>query len=107
MAADDLISQIVRQWAKEASGTRMIAVSVTALSKDLVDQVVSVVKSEVRGVGDVFLREYAQFTARLDVDYKGDAQTLSHSLQGLVVPGGTLRVTTYSANKIDVKFVPD
>jgi len=107
MAADDLVSQIVTQWAKEASGTRMLAVSVTALSKDLVDKVVGSIRTDVRGVAEVYLREYAQFTARLDVDFKGDGQTLSQSLQGLAVAGGTLRVTTYSANKIDVKYIPD
>jgi hypothetical protein len=106
MIADDLIRQITAQWAKEASGTRMLALSVSGMDKDLVDDLASALKSSVRGVAEVFLREYASGVARLDVDFKGDAETLSKELRGLAVAGGRLEVTATTPNKLDVRFVP-
>jgi len=106
MLVGDLISQITTQWAKEASGTRMVALSVSGVSKDLVDDLVAEMKASVRGVADVFEREYAQGVARLDVDFKGDAETLSKSLRSLAVGGGRLEVTAVTPNKVDARFVP-
>ena len=104
--AGDLISQISAQWAKETSGTRMVALSVTGISKDLVDAMTAELKSNVRGVAELFVREYAEGVARLDVDYKGDAETLSQALAGLAIGGGRLEVTAVTPNKVNARFVP-
>jgi len=105
MVADDLISQIVQQWAKEASGTRMIALSVTGLTKELVDDLIAAMKQDIRGVAEVWEREYASGVARLDVDFKGDGEALSRALSGLAVGGGKLQLTAATANKVDLRFV--
>jgi len=104
MVADDLISQIVTQWAREASGTRMIALSVTGLSKAALDDLVAAMKGTLRGVTEVFQREYSSGTARLDVDYQGDGEALSRALSGFSAGGGKLEVTSATANKVEVRI---
>jgi len=106
MLSGDLIRQITTQWAKEASGTRILALSVSGISKDLVDDLAVEMKATVRGVTEVFQREYADGVARLDVDFKGDAELLSKSLRGFAVGGGKLEISATTANKIDARFVP-
>jgi flagellar assembly FlgT-like protein len=106
MVAGDLIGQISAQWAKEASGTRMVALSVTGISKSEADNLIGELKSGARGVAEAFLREYAEGVARLDVDFKGDAETLSRELAGLALAGGRLEVTATTPNKVNVRFVP-
>ncbi len=106
MMADDLISQITAQWAGEASGARMVGLSVSGVTRRTLDELVARMKGDVRGVVDVFQREYAGSVARLDVDYEGGAETLARSLEGLVLEGGTLTVTGTTPNKVDARILP-
>jgi hypothetical protein len=103
--ANDIISQIASQWAKEVSGSRMIALSVAGMSKEMFDDLVSLLKSHVRGVVDVYRRDFIGETARLDVRFLGDAEGLSRSLMGFQPQGGRTYVTAATANKLDIRFV--
>lgn len=103
--ATDLISQIAAQWAKETSGTRALAFSVSGVSKDLLDNLMSELKASVRGVVDVFLREFSGSVGRFDIEFKGDAELLSQSLQAISIAGGRLEVTATTPNKVDARFV--
>lgn len=105
MAASELISGIGKQWAKEASGSRMIAVSVAGVPADLADDVADAIRGGVRGIVQVIQREIAGGAARYDVDFKGNGETLSRALGGLELEGGRLEVTAATANKVDLRYV--
>ncbi len=103
-AANDILSQITEKWAKEVSGSRMIALSVAGVSKEVLDDLVALMRSQVRGVVDVYQRDYIGETARLDVRYLGDANTLSQALLAFQPGGGRAYVVAMTPNKLDIRF---
>ncbi|HXI04272.1 MAG TPA: flagellar assembly protein T N-terminal domain-containing protein [Candidatus Saccharimonadales bacterium] len=104
--ANDLLTQIAAQWAKEVSGSRMIALSISGMTKQMFDDLVALMKTRVRGVVDVYLRDFAGETGRLDVKFLGDAEQLSHALLGFQPEGGRTMVTAVTPNKLDIRYVP-
>ncbi len=103
-AAGDLLSQITERWAKEVSGSRMIALSVSGVRKEVFDDLVNLLRSRVRGVVDVYVRDFIGELGRVDVKYLGDAEALAQALMTFQPEGGQARVTAMTPNKLDVTF---
>jgi len=103
--AGDLIAQIASTWAKEVSGSRLIALSIVGISRDMSLDLADVLKRLGRGVIDVYTRDYIGDTARYDVRFLGDGDKLSQVLQEFQPEDGRLEVTAATPNKIDMRFV--
>ncbi len=103
-AANDILGQITEKWAKEVSGSRMIALSVAGVTKEVHDDLVALLRSQVRGVVDVYTRDFIGDTGRLDVRYLGDANSLSQALLAFQPGGGRAYVVAVTPNKLDIRF---
>lgn len=105
--AGDLIAQIASNWAREVSGSRLIALSIVGLSREMFDDLVDVLRRQGRGIVDVYTRDFIGDTGRLDVRFLGDADRLSHILQEFQPQDGRFEVTAVTPNKLDIRFVEE
>jgi len=105
-AADELIGKILALYAKETGGTRPVNITITGLNKTQFVKFKDVLRNQVRGITDLHERSFNGTTARISVDSKLSAQTLSDDL--LLRDFGTFAVEVVgsTANSLELKVTP-
>jgi len=105
-AADQMVEKILAVYSKEAGGTKSVNITVTGLTKTQFVKFKDVLRNQVRGIKDLHERSFAGNTAKMSVDAKGSAQSISDEL--LLKDFGTfmVEVTGSTANSLELKVTP-
>lgn len=106
-AANDLITQIAAKWRQEVSQSTIVKITVEGI-KAYSDFVAfrKVLSNRIRGVNNVYLRGIDAGEARMDVDIKGNAQTLADELMLKSFDNFAINIFNVSQNTIKLRMVP-
>lgn len=104
--ADSLKSQIIAKWQSEVSSTALVSLTVRGL-KSYSDFILlkDALKTEARGVHDVFLRKMESGTAKMDLQIEGSALSLADELATAKFQGFSLEITNVSQNSLEANMV--
>jgi hypothetical protein len=105
-AADQMMQKILAVYSKEAGGTRSVNITINGLNKTQFAQFKDVLKNQMRGIKDLHERSFTGTTAKISVDSKVSAQTLSDDL--VLKDFGTFAVEVVgsTANSLELKVTP-
>lgn len=110
-AASDLVKDVSRQvaanWAQEASQAVVVELVIEGI-KAYTDFVRfrGVLKNEIRGVNNVYLRAIKDGEARMDVDVKGSARKLADELMLKGFEGFGVNILEVGQNRIKLELIP-
>ncbi len=105
-AADELINKILALYSKESGGTRPVNITITGLNKTQFVKFKDVLRNQVRGIKDLHERGFEGTTARISVDSKVSAQTLSDDLVLRDFGTYAVEVVGSTANSLELKVAP-
>jgi hypothetical protein len=106
-AADQLMGKILAQYSRETGGTRTVNITITGLtSKAQFVKFKDVLRSQMRGIKDLHERSFANGVAKISVDSKTSAQSLSDELSLKDFGTFTVDVTGSTANSLELRVVP-
>ncbi len=105
-AADELINKILVLYSKESGGTRPVNITITGLNKTQFVKFKDVLRNQVRGIKDLHERGFEGTTARISVDSKVSAQTLSDDLVLRDFGTYAVEVVGSTANSLELKVTP-
>lgn len=102
-AADQMMEKILAVYSKEAGGTRSVNITISGLNKTQFVKFKDVLRNQVRGIKDLHERSFNGTQARISVDSKNSAQTLSDEL--ILKDFGTFAVEVVgsTANSLELK----
>jgi len=109
-AASDLISQLMEQivsaWGKEVGGTTLVRMTINGISgyHDFL-KLKNVLKKEVRGVKGIHQRSMTAGVAKLDVEVKGDGQSLADGLAVKDFENFSINITDVSQNYVELTII--
>jgi hypothetical protein len=105
-ASEQMIEKILAVYSKEAGGTKSVNITISGLNKTQFVKFKDVLKNQVRVIKDVHERSFTNNTAKISVDAKGSAQTISDEL--LLKDFGTFAVEIVgsTANSLELKVTP-
>lgn len=101
--AGKMIDQITAKWSGEVQGGGLIQITVQGVAdySDLT-KIKDGIKAQIRGVNAVYQRSVEGGVAVLEVDYKGNAQSLADQLPKKNFGGVTVKVTGATAHTIEI-----
>jgi len=104
--AESLKAQIIDKWQAETSSTSLIALTVRQI-KSYSDfmRLKDVLKNEVRGVKNVYVRKMESGVARMDVEVEGSAMSLADKLAVKKFKGFSLDITSAGQNSLEMNIV--
>jgi hypothetical protein len=106
-AADQLMGKILAQYSRETGGTRTVNITITGLaSKTQFVKFKDVLRNQMRGIKDLHERSFANNVAKISVDSKTSAQSLSDELSLKDFGTFTVDVTGSTANSLELRVVP-
>jgi hypothetical protein len=102
-AADQMAEKILAVYSKEAGGTRSVNLTVTGLNKTQFVKFKDVLRNQVRSIKDLHERSFSGNTAKMSVDCKGSAQSLSDELLLRDFGAFAVEVVGSTANSLELK----
>jgi len=104
---EDLSRQIAASWGRETRQTVLVELDVKGI-REYVDFVKfrRVLKNEIRGIKNVYLRGIKAGEAKMDVDLQGDTRTLADELMLKSFQGFGVNIFEVSRNGIKLEFIP-
>ncbi len=105
-AADEMIEKILAVYAKETGGTRSVNITITGLNKTQFAKFKDVLLNQVRGIKDLHERSFSGTTAKISVDSKNSAQTLSDEILLRDFGAFSVEVVGSTANALELKVTP-
>jgi hypothetical protein len=105
-AADEMIEKILAVYAKETGGTRSVNITITGLNKTQFAKFKDVLMNQVRGIKDLHERSFSSTTAKISVDSKNSAQTLSDEILLRNFGAFSVDVVGSTANSLELKVTP-
>ncbi|RJP57054.1 MAG: hypothetical protein C4549_05690, partial [Deltaproteobacteria bacterium] len=104
--ASKLMDQIINTWGKEVGGTTMVQMTINGISsyQDFV-KFKNVLQEQVRGVKGVYQRSINAGVAKIDIDIKGDAQSLSDELTTKNFQGFSININSFTQNSIELTIL--
>jgi hypothetical protein len=105
-AAEDMMGQILAVYAKETGGTRSVNITVNGLNKTQFAKFKNVLLNQVRGIKDLHERSFNGTTAKISVDSKNSAQTLSDEILLRDFGAFLVEVTGSTANSLELQVSP-
>ncbi len=105
-AAEQMADKILAVYSREAGGTKPVNITVTGLNKTQFVKFKDVLKNRVRGIQDLHERSFSGNTARISVDCKGSAQSLSGELALKDFGAFAVEVVGSTANSLELKVTP-
>jgi len=105
-AAEEMLGKILAVYSKETGGTRSVNITITGLNKNQFAKFKDVLLNQVRGIKDLHERNFSGTTAKISVDSKNSAQSISDEI--LLKNFGTFAVEVVSstANSLELKVSP-
>jgi len=105
-AADDMIMKILAVYTKETGGLRSVNITITGLNKIQFVKFKDVLRNQVRGIRDVHERSFTGTTAKISVDSKNGAQSLSDELVLKNFGTFSVEVVSSTANSLELRVTP-
>lgn len=105
-AAEEILGNILMVYAKETSGTRSVNITIIGLNKTQFAKFKDVLLNQVRGIKDLHERSFNGTTAKISVDSKNNAQTLSDEILLKDFGAFSLEVVSSTANSLELKVTP-
>jgi hypothetical protein len=105
-AAEQLMTKILASYSKEVGGTKSVNITVNGLNKTQFVQFKDTFRSKVRGIKDIHERSFSNGVAKVSVDLKGTAQTLSDEIALKDFGSFTVEVTASTANSLELRVAP-
>ena len=105
-AADEMIEKILAVYAKETGGTRSVNITINGLNKTQFAKFKDVLQNQVRGIKDLHERSFSGTTAKISVDSKNSAQTLSDEILLRNFGAFSVEVIGSTANSLELKVTP-
>ncbi|HPX12375.1 MAG TPA: hypothetical protein PKW20_08830, partial [Syntrophales bacterium] len=104
--ADSLKSQIIAKWQSEVGSTTLVSLTVRGLKSysDFI-RLKDALKTEARGVQEIFLRKMEGGTAKMDLQIEGSALSLADELAMAKFQGFSLDITNVSQNSLEANMV--
>lgn len=104
--AANLKSQIIAKWQSEVASVTMVSMTVRGINT-YPDFVLfkSVLKSEVRGVREIYQRSMKTGEAKIDVEVQGNAQLLADTLAARRFDGFSVDITNVTENHIELNLI--
>jgi len=102
-AADEMIEKILAVYSKEAGGTRSVHITITGLNKNQFAQFKDALMNQVRGIKELHERSFNGTTAKISVDSKNSAQTLSDEILLRNFGAFSVEVMSSTANSLELK----
>lgn len=105
--ASKLMDQIINTWGKEVSGTTMVQLTINGISsyQDFL-KFKNVLQEQVRGVKGVYQRSISAGVAKIDLDIKGDSQSLADELTTKNSPDFSININSMSQNSLELTILP-
>jgi hypothetical protein len=105
-AAEQMAEKILAVYSKEVGGTKSVNIVISGLNKTQFVKFKDVLRNQVRGIKDLHERSFANNTAKISVDTRGSAQSLSDEL--LLKDFGTfgVEVVSSTANSLELRVTP-
>ena len=105
-AADQMADKILAVYSREAGGTKSVNITVTGLNKTQFVKFKDVLKNQVRSIKDLHERSFSGNTAKISVDCKGSAQSLSDELLLKDFGAFAVEVVGSTANSLELRVAP-
>jgi hypothetical protein len=105
-AADEMIAKILAVYSKETGSTRSINITITGLNKIQFVKFKDVLKNQVRGIKALHERSFTGSTAKISVDSRSSAQTLSDELVLRNFGTFSVEVVGSTPNSLQLKVTP-
>lgn len=102
-AADEMIEKILAVYSKETRGTRSVNITITGLNKNQFAKFKDALLNQVRGIKDLHERSFSGTTAKISVDSKNSAQTLSDEILLKDFGAFSVEVVGSTANSLELK----
>jgi len=105
--ADKMIDDIIQNFQKRVGATTLVQLNITGLSghEDLL-KFKNILQSQIKGVEGVYERSFSGNAAKIVVDIKGSAQSLSEDLTRKTFKELTVKVVGRTWNIIEVNVTP-
>lgn len=105
--ASKLINQIISTWGKEIGGTALVQMTINGISSyhDFL-MLKNVLKGQIRGVKGIYQRSMSAGVAKIDIDIKGDAQSLADGLAARSFKDFSINITNLTQNSIELTLLP-
>jgi hypothetical protein len=98
-----MTGKILAVYAKETGGTRSVNIAITGLNKTQFVKFKDVLRNQVRGIKDLHERSFNGNTAKISVDAKGSAQTISDELLQRDFGTFSVEVVSSTANSLELR----
>ncbi len=106
-ASNQLMEKILAQYSKESGGTRSVNITISGLAnKAQFVKFKDVLQGQVRGIKDLHERGFANGVAKISVDAKGSAQSISDELTLRDFGTFAVDVVSSTANSLELRVVP-
>jgi hypothetical protein len=105
-AAEEMLGKILAVYAKETGGTRSVNITITGLNKTQFAKFKDALLNQVRGIRDLHERSFSDNTAKISVDSKNNAQTLSDEIILRDFGAFSVEVMSSTANSLALKVTP-
>lgn len=104
-ASGTLMNRILDRWAKETTSGGLVQVGVAGIASfDQLQELISHLKGKVRGVTQVYRRDFRQGQAVLDVEMKGSAQDLADALHNARVGKAKVAVVSLTGSRLEIRL---
>jgi hypothetical protein len=101
--ADKMIDDIIKSFQKRVGATTLVQLTVNGLfNPDDLRKFKNMIQAQVRGIERIYERSFAGNTAKMDVDVKGSAQSLSEELGRKTFKEFNVKVDSTTWNTIEV-----
>jgi hypothetical protein len=100
------MEKILAVYSREAGVTRPISITITGLNKAQFVKFKDMLMNQVRGIKDLHERDFNGITARISVDSKVSAQTLSDDLLLRDFGTFTVEIVRSTPNSLKLKITP-
>ncbi len=105
-AAEQMADKILAVYSREVGGTRSVNIVVSGLNKTQFVKFKDVLRNQVRGIQGLHERSFENNTAKISVDTKGSAQSLSDELLLKDFGAFGVEVVSSTANSLELKVTP-
>ncbi len=107
MLASKLMDDILKKWSSELTNVvEVILLASGFQSYDELNSFKSLLTNEVRGIKEIRQRSYAQGRVELEIELKGDTQSLANDLTKLDLNGRTIEISEMTQNRVEIKLSP-
>jgi hypothetical protein len=99
--------EILERWSGELANTATVKLLLSGLDsyQDLL-RFKEIVSAEVKGFKEMYQRSYAQGRAELDIELKGNAQTLADDIAAMTMNDRKVKIVEITQNRIEARLLP-